>query len=501
MSRLLRCRAAAGRAVLLAALALGATGPSLAHQAVDPAILRLVKPRLTVPRRHVDRRPGSDLVEQGRRLFFQETFGGNGRTCGTCHPANNNFTIDPPFVQRLHRSRPRDPLFVAEYVPALAGLENPRLLREHALVLENLDGFDRPGVLRGVPHTLGLGSSTGPANPPNDLAGATGWSGDGAPGSGTLKEFALGAVVQHFPKTLQRRPGVDFIVPTDAQLEALLAFQLSTGRQGEMNLDPSAPGALAFLDPVVARGQSLFHGDPDPAPPLTPSRRSCAACHSNGGANTAGGTGLNVDTGVRLLANAPACLPSAPYPPAPADGGLGVEPGTATLCGTARPSFGNGRFNTPSVIEAADTPPFFHNNGAATIEDAVRFYTGDAFAASPAGQGQAPAGGRFVLSAEEIVAVAAFLRAINALDNIDSASRVLAGAIRRPTYLSVLRSPARHDIDDAIEVLTRGPRTLYPDRGPVLALLSARTRIDRGQLAEARRDLARASALIARARP
>ena len=32
------------------------------------------------------------LISQGAELFFEETFNGNGRTCGTCHPASNNFT-------------------------------------------------------------------------------------------------------------------------------------------------------------------------------------------------------------------------------------------------------------------------------------------------------------------------------------------------------------------------------------------------------------------------
>ncbi|TKB80929.1 MAG: hypothetical protein E8D45_02180 [Nitrospira sp.] len=35
----------------------------------------------------------TDLVSKGREIFFNETFKGNGRTCGTCHPAENNFTI------------------------------------------------------------------------------------------------------------------------------------------------------------------------------------------------------------------------------------------------------------------------------------------------------------------------------------------------------------------------------------------------------------------------
>ena len=44
---------------------------------------------------------GDDLVAKGREIFFNETFDGNGRTCGTCHPANNNFTIDPAFIATL----------------------------------------------------------------------------------------------------------------------------------------------------------------------------------------------------------------------------------------------------------------------------------------------------------------------------------------------------------------------------------------------------------------
>ncbi|HEY7723716.1 MAG TPA: hypothetical protein VH880_00165, partial [Anaeromyxobacteraceae bacterium] len=84
--------------------------------------------------------PQAELVERGRKIFFTETFGGNGRTCGSCHPAGNDFTIDPAFIASLPKD---DPLFVAEFTPALArNFENPRLMREFGLILENLDGFD-----------------------------------------------------------------------------------------------------------------------------------------------------------------------------------------------------------------------------------------------------------------------------------------------------------------------------------------------------------------------
>ena len=63
------------------------------------------------------------LIDKGFRIFTQEDWNGNGRTCGTCHPAENNFTIDPAFIASL----PKDnPLFVAEFNPHLSkNFENP----------------------------------------------------------------------------------------------------------------------------------------------------------------------------------------------------------------------------------------------------------------------------------------------------------------------------------------------------------------------------------------
>jgi hypothetical protein len=127
------------------------------------------------------------LIEEGRRLFTEETFGGNGRTCATCHPATNNFTIDKAFIAKLPKS---DPLFVAETNRDLRKLEDSKALRKDALITENLDGFDRPGVLRGVPHTLALPVSIAPDDDEDSdqvfpdgtkPAHALGWSADGSP--------------------------------------------------------------------------------------------------------------------------------------------------------------------------------------------------------------------------------------------------------------------------------------------------------------------------------
>ena len=190
-----------------------------------------------VPPAHADTGSGMSLrqlIAVGEDLFFNEDFDGNGRTCGTCHPATNNFTLDPDFIATLPDD---DPLFVAEFNEDLAeNFENPDLMRSLGLILENVDGFDNleeKFVMRGVAHTLGLQTSINAENPmvfPNQKLG---WDGGGAPGSGSLREFAIGAVVQHATRTLDRVEGADFRLPTDAELDALEAFQLSLGRQDD----------------------------------------------------------------------------------------------------------------------------------------------------------------------------------------------------------------------------------------------------------------------------
>jgi mono/diheme cytochrome c family protein len=340
--------------------------------------------------------PDEELIAKGKEIFFNETFNGNGRTCGSCHPAENNFVIDPAFIATLPDD---DPLFVAEFNPDLKeNFENTRLIREFGLITENLDGFDdlaNKFTLRGVPHTLGLRFTID-----NSLGPRTGWSGDGSPGDGSLRSFAIGAVIQHFTKTLNRVAGVDFRLPTDEELDALEAFQFSLGRQQEITLP------LPLKGTVAKRGQEIFND-------LTLGK--CSACHFNAGANFNPNIpfprsgNLNFNTGVEDLPDQPQDLTGELVPP---DDGFGTP--------------GNGEFNTPSLVESADTGPFFHNNSVETIEGAVAFYNGDAFNNSPAGQLIVGATGSGInLDGTQVVEVAAFLRAINALENIRQSIEML----------------------------------------------------------------------------
>ena len=400
------------------------------------------------------------LIAKGRDIFFNETFDGNGRTCGSCHPEQNNFTLDPRFIANLARTDPFDPLFVAEFTDALKeNFEKPELMG-FGLILENVDGFDdlaKKFVMRGVPHTLAMSTSLEPAPAAGTASDGTtlrvdgtttppfqrtGWGGDGAPGGGTLREFATGAVRQHFTKTLNRVEkkapedlNADFRLPTPAELDALEAFQLSLGRQVDEDLQ-----GLKFKNALAEEGKNLFFGE-----------ERCSLCHVNAGASAAFPSSppitgnANFNTGVEDLPVHPAGI-------LPRDGGFGRTDSDGKRV------FGNGTFNTPPLVEAADTGPFFHNNAVVTtIEDAVRFYGTDAFNDSPAGKMLSALfnGERVEVGDDEASAIGAFLRVINARENIRSSIALNERAQNAPRLDDVrdLLRLSISEIKDAIGVL------------------------------------------------
>ena len=377
--------------------------------------------------------PQATLIAKGKEIFFNETFNGNGRTCGTCHPLQNNVTLDPAFIATLPAN---DPLFVAEFNPALKkNFENPTLMRQFGLILENLDGFDdleNKFVMRGIPHVLALRTSVNSPQGPR-----TGWSGDGAPGDGSLRSFATGAVIQHFTRTLNRIPGVDFRLPTDEELDAVEAFMLSLGRQQDLTLP------LPLKGTVPKRGQAIF---------LDNGLGKCNLCHVNAGATANFGGGnignANFNTGVENLPDQPADLTGERNPP---DDGLGTP--------------GDGTFNTPPLVEAADSGRFFHNNAIETIEGAVAFYDGEAFNNSPSGRALAAADPNKVgieLDGTQIVAIAAFLRVINALENIrETIAQLEASLEKRGAEAKELLDRAVSETGDSIRVLEGGG--LHPE--------------------------------------
>jgi hypothetical protein len=409
----------------------------------------------------------------GADIFFNETFGGNGRTCGTCHPASNNTTIDPRFVANLHASNPNDPLFVFETKPALANLEVGDRLFQNGVILENVDGFEDPThkfVLRGVPHVLSMKTSIaadtgdGTTNPPIER---TGWGGDGAPDNGSLRSFLTGAVKQHYTNSLARNPS-DFRVPTAQELDLTLAFQQALGRLNELDLTQ-----VNLFDADANAGRQAF---------MDPMRGRCNVCHFNAGANSQDtGKNRNFDTFTRLTATAnfnPTFDGVALF-----DGGFGgknvTHPNFDADNNGVFDSFGNGTFSTPPLIEAADTGPFFHNNfinvfnTGSDIEDSVFFYV-EQFTGSPADLAlRARFGGApITLAGNDGFNIGRFLRALNVAFNLDIAKQRLRAAMTlfnrfpdtRVDLQIRLMQLAVNELDDARDVLATGKvaQPFYP---------------------------------------
>ena len=441
------------------------------------------------------------VTAQGRQLFLNERFEGNGRTCGTCHVETNNFTVDPKLIATLPSS---DPLFVAETNPALATLENRDLLRRFGLILVNADGFDpsRGHVFRGTQNVQALANSTTPQDPSFGIDFSTngrnpnpperlGWGNDAPP----LRDFALVAIAQHATRTVTRTAAVDFRLPTDEELDALVAYQLSLGRQEDFNLP-----TLELKSTLASNGKTLFLDSGNLFEP-EPGHKNCNGCHFNGG-GTAGMSfndqtpgfpdidgsprGFNIGAGTNVNETPLALALSLPR-----DGGFGQ---ILTIFGSfgntddLPPPFGHlefEEFNSPPVVESADTSPFFHNHTVGDLESAIAFYGTPAFQTS--GQnGATPVRISGDPNDPEVLAIAAFLRVLNALENIRSSINVAERGLAM-TRAADLRDSARLSLAeaiDALEVLSEGALSTNSEpaiRSALIELGVARAALDVAQ--------------------
>jgi hypothetical protein len=258
---------------------------------------------------------------------------------------------------------------------------------------------------------------------------------------------------------LDRIPGVDFRFPTDSELDAIEAFLLSLGRPDELDLS-----TLKLKDSNASAGLTLFNNEVG----------KCSLCHFNAGANhaisdcgtTCGTQNANFNNGVEDAASHPTIAPGLALP---RDGGFGTDSsGQVTNVPNQDGSFGNGTFNTPSLVEAADSPPFFHNNLVDTVEEAVGFYNLTFFNDSPAAKMAQI--GPISLTSSDVNQIAAFLRVINALENIRSAQQKLTNAFAasNPPRADKLLELATVDVKDAIRILKESPLSLHPGAQAIL---------------------------------
>lgn len=329
-------------------------------------------------------------LRQGRRLFDHEEFGGNGRTCATCHSGRDG-TIDPREVQRRLKTRPRDALFVHDALDDF--VEGTSRIAAHATILvrrelpENVVLTHEPSATsvvlpRGVPSTVNT-----PALDPAlmyDLRDAT------------LEEQALGAIEGHAQNA---------VVPTTTELDLIAEFQ-SFGRRffssqllRRYALGGPAPRLPEGRTASQRRGREFFVD----APWNPPSKKGlCAFCHSGPMLNVAnefvelptgappgwrafdiGVSARNVlenpvvsydvtdacGTTITVESSDPGLMLTNPYR-VPMLAKL-IPP--EELC-VLHPAFFVDMHKTPQLWGVADTAPYFHDNSAGTLEEVMEQY-------------------------------------------------------------------------------------------------------------------------------
>src|SRR5262245_62336870 len=80
-------------------------------------------------------RNGVGSRKDGKRLFTRETFGGNGRTCLTCHSAETG-TVSPEDARERFLCDSQDPLFLFDGSDDRQGSGVYRMLKDATILVE-----------------------------------------------------------------------------------------------------------------------------------------------------------------------------------------------------------------------------------------------------------------------------------------------------------------------------------------------------------------------------
>jgi cytochrome c peroxidase len=328
-------------------------------------------------------------VSEAVRLFDHETFGGNGRTCVTCHmPATGTITLQA-VAARLAAS-PNDPLFRHDAMDN--GTSGTSRITAHGTIRVELDlppnislagNPDRRQIIvnRGVPSTMN--------SPALDGKGALGALMLDLRHS-NLREQALGAIEGHALSTVE---------PTFDQLALIAEFQQRDPRffssealRSFANSGGSAPSLPTALNESESRGAVFFQN-------VFPNGRAgeCALCHSGPGLNEVnqfgpqtvglpqgakfGNVGVaernangnptftfRVDNGAGVIRTVTLADPGIMLT------GRSVEHVAAFVTANRHPADLAGFFKTVSLWGVRNTAPYFHDNSAKTLRDVVDHY-------------------------------------------------------------------------------------------------------------------------------
>jgi cytochrome c peroxidase len=316
----------------------------------------------------------------GKRLFERETFGGNGRTCVTCHSPETG-TVSPADAQKRLQADPSDPLFIHDGSDDGLGHGVARMLADATVLINipmaanvSLAGTSARTVTvrRGIPTTL----NTPALDPVLMLDGR----------QPTLQAQALGALNDHAQNTE---------TPTAKDLERLKDFQLTDAFFSSPVLRDFARGGAAPALPQGTtasekRGRRFFEDlPPDPTDGFRPGL--CAHCHSGPLMNQTNRfapdfIGLPIPTGTRFQNILVSFFNHGDNPvnefvfnkgTAAEVHILSPDPGRALITGVVDDGTNSSMeaFKISPLRGIRHTAPYFHDNSAKTLEEVAKHYT------------------------------------------------------------------------------------------------------------------------------
>ena len=349
-------------------------------------------------------------LQEGRRLFDVETFGGNGRTCRTCHSKQTGTFTPEEALLRLALD-PSDPLFLHDGLDD--GVDGTSRITEHATVrieiplppgVVLLDDPARRSVIlnRGTPTTMNT-----PALDPQLMYDTR---------EPNLVQQAFNAIAGHAQNTRQ---------PTLLELELIKEFQQTDARffssealRAFANGGPPPQLPEGTTD-SERRGRAMFDNVPFDG---VSTRGICNSCHSGPMLNRAaagnrfglppGGLRAGIGVSERNLMGNPLYSFVVTNPDGsvvvvrdtPDPGAMLNNPPPAAPPGVPTPprSFFANFFKILPLWGVRDTAPYFHDNSAKTLEDVAEHYA-FFFFDSPSTTG-------FVFTAQNQADMVAFLK-------------------------------------------------------------------------------------------
>ena len=350
---------------------------------------------------------------EGRRLFERETFGGNGRTCSSCHTRASG-TLSPADARRQFRANGRDPLFLHDGSDDGQGHGVSRMLSDATVLVEiplppNVSLAGDPSarsvvVRRGVPSTLNT--------PALDRVLML----DGR--EPDLESQARSAIAGH--AQAQRTPSV-------AELQRIKQFEMtdadffSSAALREFARGGPSPVLPQGHTEAERRGRRFFEDVTD----LSDLKHgACAACHSGPMLNETNELLFTVAKvpvhtrfqSVRVSETNDARNPVHDFVFRNSDNTtthlVSPDPGRALITGIGKETgmFDNvNAFKIPTLWGVSRTAPYFHDNSARTLEEVVAHYN-EFFTVTSDFDGPGPQPPLIVLSPQDETDIVAYLK-------------------------------------------------------------------------------------------